>query len=536
MAEETKTKSKKTLIGIIIAAVVVVALLATFFIVKLQPKGMTVAVSTLPDSLNPILPQNTSGLNADELLFDGLVNYSVDPDSKVLYTELALADTIEQDAATKKIYTVTLRDVEWHDGTPLTADDVVYSFNAYMLPENESPNREYLSSYIKSVKAIDDVTVEVEFRNPIPDYRAWAVLTFKIIPCKYNGQDLDVNLREGENERAFATAPIGTGPFKLTKWEIGKWLTFQANGIYVNGRPQADNLVIKRTIDPVVRMNELRKGRINLVLETNPMDRPTVAKIPNVDINSYMPYAFYEVAINTKLFPSAEGRQAMAMALDKENLVPGITDAAENVCINYGPFPANFYQKSIPEYRNTLMANLLPYDLKKAKTLAKKGNISNQNATLIYPDSMGEFGKSLADGIANQLAEIGLNVEVHRAGDQVFNRTVFNERNYELALIYREGFDNIYSTLGEYYRSTSKNNITGISSKKLDSMFTAWEKEVSAPELIEKTDALNEEICALSPALYLCTLQKDVYSRGLENVAIGSDNPFLSVEYWKFKN
>ncbi len=529
-------KISKKAIGIICAVAAVLAVAAAVIIVKIQPKGMTVAVSTLPDSLNPVLAQNTSGLNANELVFDGLVNYTVDPSSKVRYPELALADSIEQDSATKKIYTVTLRDVEWHDGTPLTADDVVYSFDAYTLPENESPSREYLMAFIKSVKAKDDSTVIVEFKNPIPEYRAQAVLTFKIIPCKYNGKDMAVNLREGENERAFATAPIGTGPFKLVKWEIGKWLTFQSNGIYVNGRPQADSLVIKRTIDPVVRMNELRKGRINVVLETNPMDRPTVAKIKDVDINSYMPYAFYEVLINTNLFPSAEGRQAMAMALDKPNLVPGITDDAENVCINNGPFPANFYQKSMPEYRNTEMANLLPFDLKKAKTLAKKGNLSNQNATLMYPDSMGEFGKKLAEGIATQLAEIGLTVEVRRAGDQVFNRAVFNEKNFELALVYREGFDNIYSTLGDYYRSTSRNNVTGISDKTLDTMFTAWEKEVSAPELIKKTDALNAKICSLSPCLYLCTLQKDVYSRGLTNVAIGSDNPFLSVEYWKFKN
>lgn len=530
-----KKLSKKSL-GIIGGAAAAVVLLAAFIIVKVQPKGMVVAVSTLPDSLNPVLAQNTSGLNVNELIFDGLVNYTVDPESKARYPELALADSIEQDAKTKKIYTVTLREVEWHDGTPVTADDVVYSYNAYVLKENQSPSRDYLMSYIKSVEAADDSTVVVEFKKPMPEYRAQAVLTFKIIPCTYKGKQMDVNMRNGENERAFATAPIGTGPFKLTKWEIGKWLTFQANGLYVNGRPQADNLVIKRTIDPVVRMNELRKGRINVVLETNPMDRATVSKIPNVDINSYMPYAFYEIVINTNLFPSAEGRQAMAMALNKKALVPGITDQEDTVCINDGPFPSNFYQKSMPEYRNTPMDNLLPYDLKKAKTLAKKGNVSNQNATLMYPDSMGEFGKKLAEGVAKQLAEIGLTVEIKRAGDQVFNRTVFNEKNYELALVYREGFDNIYSTLGDFYRSGSKANITGVSDKTLNAMFDEWEKEVSAPDLIVKTDALNAKISSLCPALWLCTLQKDVYSRGLTEVAIGSDNPFLSVENWKFKN
>lgn len=532
-------KISKKLLAIIIAVVLLLILLIVFAVLKAKPKGMTIAVSTLPDSLNPVLEQNTSGLNANELLFDGLVNNTVDPDSKVVYSELALAESIEQDTATKKIYTVTLKDgIEWHDGTPVTSDDVVYTFSAYMLEENASPSREYLKAFIKSVKKIDDKVVEIEFNNPIPDYRAQNVLTFKIVPCKYKGADMNVNMRSGSNERNFAVDPVGTGPFKLTKWEIDKHLLFDANGMYekVKHKPQADNLVIKRTIDPVVRMNELRRGSINVVLETNPMDRSTVARIKNVDINSYMPFAFYEVVINTKVFPNAEGRQAMAMALNKTALVPGITDQEDGVCINNGPFPANFYQKSMPEYRNTEMDNLLPYNIEKAKILAKNANISNQNATLLYSDSMGEFGKMLAEAVAKQLSEIGLTVEARRAGDQVFNRTVFSEKNFELALVYREGFDNIYSSLGDLYRSTSKANVTGISDKTLDNMFVDWEKEVSAPELITKTDALNQRISNLSPALYLCTLQKDVYSRGLTNVAIGSDNPFLSVEDWKFKN
>ena len=70
--------NKKSIIAIVIIAVVLIAAVSTFFIVKAQPKGIVVAVSTLPDSLNPVLEQNTSGLNADELLFDGLVNFEVD--------------------------------------------------------------------------------------------------------------------------------------------------------------------------------------------------------------------------------------------------------------------------------------------------------------------------------------------------------------------------------------------------------------------------------------------------------------------------
>src|SRR5574344_1955073 len=135
------------------------------------------------------------------------------------------------------------------------------------------------------------------------------------------------------------------------------------------------------------------------------MDRAAVAKISNVDINSYMPYAFYEVAINTKLFPNAEGREAMAMALDKPNLIPSITDQETGVILNNGPFPSNLFSANIPEYVDEPMPNLLSYDVKKAKKLAAKGGVANQNAILLYPDSMGEFGTKMAEGIVKQRSE-----------------------------------------------------------------------------------------------------------------------------------
>ena len=70
----------------------------------------------------------------------------------------------------------------------------------------------------------------------------------------------------------------------------------------------------------------------------------------------------------------------------------------------------------------------------------------------------------------------------------------------------------------------------------LDSLFDAWEKEVVTSNWIEQTLLLNKEICELSPTIGLCSLQKDVYSRGLTNVYIATDNPFLSAEEWKFDN
>jgi ABC-type transport system substrate-binding protein len=513
------------------------AALGAFLIWNAQskPKGIVVAISNLPDSLNPVLEQNIAGMNASELVFDGLVNFEVDEQSGKLYPELALAESIEQDGTTKKSYTALLREVYWHDGSTLSAEDVVYSFAAYTDEHNNSPKRDYLMSFIERVTAIDNKTVKIDFVNPLPPFRAYPVLTFKIIPSQYRGETMAMNMRAGDNERNFAVEPVGTGPFRLTGWEIGKWLSFEANGAYFKRIPQATSLVLKKVIDPIIRMNELRKGRNNLILETSPMDRAAVAKMTNVDISSFLPYAFYQVAINTKLFPNADGRKAMSMAIDRPALLPSITDQKEGVVLNWGPFPSNLFSSNIPEYVNDPMPNFLQYNLSEARRLAETSGIREQTAILLYPDSMGEFGTRMAEGIVKQLAEIGLTVEAKRTGDQVFKRMVYAEKSYELALVYCDGFDNLYSSLGQWYGSKGELNITGLANRELDNLFAQWDKTVVTADWVKLTLKLNQQISDLAPAIYLCSLEKDVYSRDLKGVVIATDNPFLSVENWSIK-
>ena len=525
-------KNRNFIIAAGLVVVVAAAGLGIYFLWKPEPKGIVIAVSSLPDSLNPVLPQNVSGLNADELVYDGLVNFEVDPDSGRLYPELALAEAIEQDPATKQDYTVLLRQVYWHDGTELTAEDVEYSFATYTAEENDSPKRDYLLSYIRSVKAVDQRTVNVQFTKPLPPFRAYPVLTFKIIPASYRGRKMATDLRSGENERNFAVQPVGTGPFRLAGWEIGKWLSFEANGAYFKKRPQATALVMKRVIDPIIRMNELRKSRVNLILETSPMDRPQVEKMSRVDIESFLPYAFYQVAINTQVFRDPEARQAMSMVLDRSSLVPPITNREQGVVLNHGPFPSDIFARNIPEYVSAPLPNLLPHDESAAKALAESAGLSGQSAILLYPDSLGEFGTAMAQSIVEQLARIGIKVEAKRTGDQVFKRMVFSEKSYELALLYCDGFDNLYSDLDQWFHSQGQDNVSRIADAGLDKLLEQWGRAVTTEEWVDLTLQVNRRISELAPAIFLCTLQKDVYSRGLDGVVITTDNPFLSVEYW----
>jgi hypothetical protein len=93
-------KNRTIIIAVSLAVVAAAASLGVFLLWKPEPKGIVVAVSNLPDSLNPVLAQNISGLNADELVFDGLVNFEVDPEAESHRSWPGGA--IEQDPATRR--------------------------------------------------------------------------------------------------------------------------------------------------------------------------------------------------------------------------------------------------------------------------------------------------------------------------------------------------------------------------------------------------------------------------------------------------
>jgi peptide/nickel transport system substrate-binding protein len=525
---------KSILVIVLLAAALVVAGAAVFFLWEREPEGLVVGISSLPDSLNPVLPQNTQGLNADELLYDGLVNFEVDQASGQRSAELALAESITQDPATKKGYDVVLKDTKWHDGTPLTASDVEYSFAAYMDPENESPQRGYLGSFLESVKAVDAKTLRIEFRKPIPEFRAFPILTFKIIPSLYKKARLSTNLRATQAERDFSTAPIGTGPYMLKTWEIGKWLTFDANPTYFRMKPVTGSLVLRLIRDRVQQKFEFTKAKVNLLIETSPLDRTELEKGGKVQISSFLPYAYYQVAINTKsaLFTKPEARYALWAATDRKALVAGITDRDDLTQVNDGPFPANLFARNFSEYNVAPFADPHPTDVAAATKLADASGLGGKTVVLLFRDSLGDFGQKMADSLVAQYAKVGLTVEAKRTGDQVFDRLVFAEKNFDLALIYADGFDNVYSDTSNWYRAKGSKNIYGISDPALEDLFDAWDSTVVAADWINLTRKIHDRVGILAPAIPLVSVQKDVYSRAINHVVIASDNPFLSVEEW----
>lgn len=182
------------------------------------------------------------------LLFAGLTAH--DGENNVVP---GLAEEWTFDEATDT-YSFTLREgLTFHDGEPLTAEDVKFTIEAIQNPDNGSENASNFED-VKAVNVIDDTHVDIVLEAPnsaMPDY-----LTMGILPK---------HLLEGEDMTTsdFNQNPVGAGPYKLSSWDMGQSIVMEKFDDYYQGAPKIDTVVFKIVEDTDARALQLESGELN---------------------------------------------------------------------------------------------------------------------------------------------------------------------------------------------------------------------------------------------------------------------------------
>jgi ABC-type transport system substrate-binding protein len=514
-------------------------------------RRIVVAAEDIPASLDPVRAASPAEENACELVFDGMVNVAAN-ESGAPSPAFGLAESIVQDQSDRALYRITLRKALWHDGRELDSDDVASSFAAYADPANRSPRREYLLGLISSVEPNGKLGVLVRFREPIAEFRAWYVLAFKIVPREYRGAPLPSN-HGGAAGKAFAGAPVGTGPFRF-QTRRGDEIVFSAEPSSWRGAPASSGIVLRRVASTKDRIKSFLKGKADIIFDTGPLDRSELERTGDVMVQSYMPHAFYSVAINLRRPALArnDARKALVRAVNRRTLLPGITDRSAGIALNGGPLPDDLLMKLLPEYFHQGFPDHLPWNPAAAAALAKAsglpasrpmsgpaseaadasgGGASSKGLAVIVPASWGEFGRRLASAVAEQLVGSGIAAASEVLPDEDY-RVRMARRDYDLALVLHEGYDNMFSSISSLYRSSSLENETGISDSALDKLLASRESAVEVTAWLRDTLALHDLVSELAPYIPLFTIEKDIFYRNLRGIVIASDNPFLTAEHW----
>ncbi len=306
--------------------------------------GISSDISTLDPQMSPI---DVFRHTIRSTVFEALV--FINPDT--LQADPLLADSWEtsEDGLT---WTFKLKaGVSWHDGTPFTAADVVYSIKRVQDPEVGSPFAPQLVA-VAGAAAPDDQTVVVTLANTVPGFLA-NLAVIQIVSEASIG--------------TITTAPVGTGPFKFANWAPGDHIRVAAFSGH-RTPPKAGAIEWRIVPDSQARLAGLQDGTLHMVALVEGKD-VVQAQAAGIEIIQTKPYILYEnFNINTKRAPFDDKRvrQALAHAFDRESYAKTVWFGFARPTINPVPPEMETY---LPD-----SATQYPFDLdKSAALLAEAG-------------------------------------------------------------------------------------------------------------------------------------------------------------------
>jgi peptide/nickel transport system substrate-binding protein len=209
-----------------------------------DPKTLNILYWQAVSILNPYLASGTKEYEASSLILEPLAE--VTPDGELIPVLAAEVPTLENGGISEDLLSITWtlqEDIVWSDGTPFTAEDVVFTYEYCTHPEMgcSSPNYDL---DIASIEAVDDYTVVITFNTPTPyPYPPFTTYGAPIIQ-KAQFEECLGAAAQGCSEQN--TAPIGTGPFVVTDFRANDVVTYERNELYrKEGKPYFDAVVFK---------------------------------------------------------------------------------------------------------------------------------------------------------------------------------------------------------------------------------------------------------------------------------------------------
>lgn len=377
-------------------------------------KIINVGVTNTIGSLNPLL-LNGGEINkyATGLMFLPLMELDAD-----LNFEGMLADSITTED--NKNFIVHIDDAAtWSDGTPVTADDVVYTALRLASPVIGNTAMMYYvfegvgddgfveegAESIDGIQKVDDKTVQFTTKEEMP------ITTFENSYARYL-LTLPKHVIEQYSEEELSTADwfnhpdVVSGPFIVTDFDVDHYISYEANKDYWKGAPRIDKLNIK-IVDGSQLYAGLQSGEIDITQQTMSdipqEDYESVEALDNVEVVYGSPVTNQSVFIQTKNVPDVKVRQAMLYAIDRQQIL-------EELLNGHGEIVDGFLSSASPFYDDSLTP--ISYDPEKAKALLEEAGWDGSQTIRFYVNSGDSTFVNAASIIAAEWAAVGIKAEI----------------------------------------------------------------------------------------------------------------------------
>ncbi|MDX2159995.1 MAG: peptide ABC transporter substrate-binding protein [bacterium] len=383
---------------------------------------LTVGFAQEPDSMNGFYSSMAFAQWANDLVVANL--WDIDNNLEavpVLVDEIPSVENggISEDYLT---YTITLKEgLLWSDGTPLTAADLVFTYQMIEDPANNFLQGSSIADSLETIEQVDDLTFRLTFNSPkpFPEDVAGSPGLSTILPAH-----IFQPIYEAEGSIEFAEAnqdpTVFSGAYVLTEWRRGEQMTFEANPNYVLGAPQIERIVLRFFPDTDSQYAALAAGQLDFVPNVSEGDIPRVAaSSPDVRIVTVFGGYIESLWLNvrTEEHPRAghpalqdvRVRQAIRFALDRDaittELLAGATSPTDSI---YASSPFELESLGVTEH-NPEEANRL---LDEAGWVDSNGNGTRDQdgveLELRYSSTTAGWRNNIQAVVQQQLAEVGI--------------------------------------------------------------------------------------------------------------------------------
>jgi len=520
-----------TLLGlVVVASLAALYTLEQHFLIRVPAYGGSLTEGEVgnPQFVNPLLAISDSDNDLTALTYAGLMGLDA---SGNLVPVLASGYTVSPDG---KTYTFIIRPTaEFSDGTPVTADDVVFTVQKAQDPSLESP--EFADWSGVTATAINANTVQFVLDKPYTPFLA--NLTLGILPAH-----VWRNISDAEFPfSSFTVEPVGAGPFmvsNVSRNSSGLITNYQlvANPHYVLGRPYLDSIDFVFYTEQQDLQNALQNGSVG-----------SAYGIPEPGALTASYARVFGVFLNPNsnaLFARPEVRKALSLAIDRNNIVNNVLGGYATAILGPVPPGSGIQETPVPTYADPTeeAASILEaagwtYDGNSRAWVNASAKLSMGELT-IKTSNVPEL-KAVATAIKQDWQNLGIetDIELYEPGD--LNQNVIRPRKYD-ALLFGEVIgrsEDLYAFWDSSQQSDPGLNIAEYANKTVDALLDDARQTADEGTRLNDLQQIENDISADYPASFVYApdfvyvVPKNLYGVVLPQISIPADR-FAGVTDW----
>lgn len=455
--------------------------------------GQTVVKMNLnaePDNLNPWLSSASDTEAIFRNVFEGLTAYD---ESGETVPALAKGWSVDE---SQTVYTFSLRDdVTFHNGKQMTSADVMYTYESLTGLGGGEPLTERFSM-IQELEAPDDFTFVVTLSEPSPAFLPLTIVA--VLPQGYEEQ---------------STHPIGTGPYRFVEYTPSQRIVFERNDTYY-GIAKGDEPDTSGKIDRIevyimdssaAVVSALRSGQLDLATMLDADDAKLLEEEFTVEASAQNMVQALFCNHAVKPFDDVRVRQALCYAVNRQEIIDVVFGGyATPVYSNFSPAMGLYY--------NETLEGSYEQNLEKAKELLTAAGYPDGFTATVRVPALYQQHVDTAQVLAQQLAQVGITLNIETVEWATWLEEVYTNANYELTITGLTGKLDPNSILGRYESDYSK-NFFGYRNEEYDALLEAARTETDEQQRMEEYRTCQQMLTEDAAAVYLCDPNLIVASR-----------------------